>query len=106
MHYARALYPLRKLHTVTLTIANFGNVRSILFSDVKKNPHLWAGECNRCVEVMYEDEAFKDRWIMKKKESETPPALKRVEWYFFNADGSEEDYLVESEDEWSESDGD
>ncbi|KAF8066693.1 hypothetical protein FPV67DRAFT_1416680 [Lyophyllum atratum] len=114
MHYARAFGSLQHLHTVTITIADFGGGKTTLQDGEEHNPYLWAGECDRCMEIMYEDDVFRDEWVARKKGLAStdkephrstyvaPPALKRVEWRFWRSEGSEEMDVQESEDELSE----
>ncbi|KAG6908853.1 hypothetical protein DXG01_003019 [Tephrocybe rancida] len=105
MHYARVLQDLRHLHTIIITIADFGGGKTTLQDGPEHNPYAWAGECDRCMGMMYEDEPFRDQWVARKKGLTAkdgyvaPPALKRVEWNFWMAEGSEEVDVEESEDE-------
>ena len=47
----------------------------------RDNRYLWAGECEACMEVLYDDEEFITDLIDRKKKADPrPPALKRVEW--------------------------
>jgi len=115
MHYAHALLALQHLRIVSLTIADFGSGRTTLKDDAEHNPYLWAGECDRCMDIMYEDSSFRDKWVARKKGVATTdrehqlvyialPALKRVEWNFWREEGSEEaddDSMQESGDEVS-----
>ncbi|GLB40976.1 hypothetical protein LshimejAT787_0901910 [Lyophyllum shimeji] len=113
MHYAQTFSALQRLHTVFITIPDFGGGSTTLKEGGEFNKYLWAGECDRCMEVMYEDDAFRDSWVARKKGLSCtdkdsakavyvpPPALKRVEWRVWNAEGSEELDVQESEDEFS-----
>lgn len=56
--------------------------KSILGSEDGQNQNLWSGECDRCMEVMYEDETFRREWVLKKNVSVKPPRLGKVEWCF------------------------
>ncbi|KAF9465942.1 hypothetical protein BDZ94DRAFT_1158922 [Collybia nuda] len=113
MHYARVFRTLQHLHTVYITIADFGSGSTIVSAEADKNQHFWTGECDRCMYVMYEDAGFRDRWVARKRgiileghEKETvyirPAALKRVEWRFWAARDEEEVDFLESADENSE----
>lgn len=114
MHYARAFLSLKHLHTVQITIADFGSGKTTLSDDREHNKDLWAGECDRCMEIMYEDDVFRARWVARKRgianEKDTaatvyvaPPSLKKVEWRFWKADNEEELEIQESGDEVSSS---
>lgn len=114
MHYARVFRTLKDLHTVFITIADFGSGQTTLSNEATENQHLWTGECDRCMCVMYDDTSFRDRWVARKRgivlegsEKETvyirPPALIRVEWRFWVAQDEEEVDFLESADEVSES---
>ena len=47
----------------------------------KDNAHLWAGECEMCMDRLYGDDIFRTGWVEKKKKADPrPPSLKRVEW--------------------------
>ncbi|KAG6853998.1 hypothetical protein C0991_011655 [Blastosporella zonata] len=106
MHYARVLRDLQHLHTIHITIADFGGGKTLLMPD--NNPYEWAGECDSCMEIMYDDVAFRDHWVARKKGLTgtdgyvAPPALTRVEWNFWRAEGSEEVDVEESGDEMFE----
>ncbi|KAF5381624.1 hypothetical protein D9615_005401 [Tricholomella constricta] len=118
IHYARAFGSLQHLHSIFITIPDFGGGKTTLRNDQEHNKDLWAGECDRCMEIMYEDGDFRDRYVARKQGLPTtdkdfggsvyvaPPALKRVEWTFWNAEGCEEVDVQESWDEWSDSDED
>ncbi|KAJ7878758.1 hypothetical protein B0H14DRAFT_1628726 [Mycena olivaceomarginata] len=103
IHYARALSPLPYLHTVRIALPYSPRGTHISLDPTAPpdpNAELWAGECERCVGVMYEDLAFRTRYIARKKgvllpqlapsEADAernrlyhkPPALERVEWVF------------------------
>lgn len=110
MHYARVFLTLQYLHTVFITIADFGSGKTTLSGEEGKNPDTWSGECDRCMSLLYEDTNFRDRWVARKRgislegsEKETvytrPPALKRVEWRFWVALDEEEVDFIESADE-------
>ena len=110
MHYARAFCSLLWLHTVCITIADFGHGHTTLADGKGQNQYLWAGECDRCMGIMYEDDAFRDRWVARKQgiqEAEDnvvyirPPALRKVEWRFWKADDTDE---PDGENEFLDSD--
>ncbi|KAJ7054127.1 hypothetical protein C8F01DRAFT_1089064 [Mycena amicta] len=87
IHYARALSPLVHLHTVTITVPYTEGAHIALDSK-----DLWAGECDSCVEMLYGDPDFLDKWSARKRgvvtsgEDESrkayikPPSLRIVEW--------------------------
>ncbi|KAG6876389.1 hypothetical protein C0993_003479 [Termitomyces sp. T159_Od127] len=107
LHYARVLRDLQHLHTVSITIADFGGGKFFLGDSPERNPYLWAGECDSCMEIMYEDECFRDLWVAKKKDTKmnrylAPPTLNVVEWKFWRAEASEEVDVEESGDESTE----
>ncbi|KAG6856870.1 hypothetical protein H0H87_012687 [Tephrocybe sp. NHM501043] len=103
MHYARVLRDSQHLHTIYITIADFGDGKTSLRPD--NNPYAWAGECDSCMEIMYEDETFRTQWVAKKKGLTdkdgyiAPPVLTKVEWNFWKAEGFEEVEVEESGDE-------
>ena len=121
MHYARAFCSLPHLHTVRITIPNFGFGHTILSDAKDHNRYLWAGECDRCMVIMYEDNVFRDRWVARKQGIRPgggdtdfiyvrPPALRRVEWSFWSAEADEDPdepgTAVELEDEYEVPDHD
>jgi hypothetical protein len=93
MHYSRAFCSLLHLHTVCITIADFGFGHTTVSDGKGQNQHMWAGECDRCMRIMYEDHAFRDSWVARKQGIcrvdgvvyTRPPALRRVEWRFWKA---------------------
>ncbi|KAG5635492.1 hypothetical protein H0H81_011047 [Sphagnurus paluster] len=112
IHYARALRSLQHLRTVSITIADFGSGKMTVGQGDEHNRYLWSGECDRCMEIMYDDDDFRDRYVARKKGVANgdighayvpPPGLNRVEWHFWRAEGSEEVDVQESEDEMSDS---
>lgn len=116
MHYARALCSLPLLHTVCITVADFGLGHSTLADGKGQNENLWAGECDSCMRIMYEDDAFRDRWVARKQGIRSeggnnevvynrPPALRRVEWRFWQAGPGEDLDELEIENESSGSEG-
>lgn len=67
-----------------------------LGSNDGENSNLWTGECNRCMEIMYEDAEFQDRWVAIKRQRSLigdntklryhcPPTLETVQWHFWEA---------------------
>ncbi|KAG6890053.1 hypothetical protein C0995_012511 [Termitomyces sp. Mi166 len=110
LHYARVLRELQYIHTISITVADFGGGKTMLRNNPEHNPYLWAGECDSCMEIMYEDESFRDKWVAKKKDLTmsgyaAPPALNKVEWNFWRAEASEEIDVEESGDELTEESG-
>ncbi|RDB26617.1 hypothetical protein Hypma_005577 [Hypsizygus marmoreus] len=109
MHYSRVFSALEHLHTVSITVPDLGSGTTTLSQ--KHNPYLWSGECDRCMEIMYEDEAFRVRWVARKQGQADdtkeggktvyvfPPALKRVEWRFWKAESGEDSDFIENGDE-------
>lgn len=58
------------------------------------------------MEIMYEDESFRDHWVASKKDITSnrylaPPTLNEVEWNFWRAEASEEVDVEESSTEES-----
>ena len=62
-------------------------------SETNLNPNLWAGECDKCMKTKYENDAFRQQWVDRKrgvgvcrdtdgKKDTRPPKLRRVEWRF------------------------
>jgi len=111
MHYARAFSSLPCLHTVFITIADFGSGHTTLADSKGQNQYLWAGECDRCMGIMYEDDVFRDRWVARKQGIRPegmeytaiyvrPPALRRVEWRFWKQEGNEDPDAPGSENEF------
>ncbi|KAJ7238055.1 hypothetical protein B0H12DRAFT_100908 [Mycena haematopus] len=119
IHYARALSPMQHLRTVSITVPYSRGIHIFLDpSDPIRD--LWAGECDRCVGIMYEDEHFRERWIARKRGTLLPdsrgiesvdrlylkpPALETVEWTFWNNELGEDDDEDEEEDEDGNDDG-
>ncbi|KAJ7040654.1 hypothetical protein C8F04DRAFT_1253585 [Mycena alexandri] len=130
IHYARALSCMPRLRTVSITLPYSPGAHITL--DAKDPMHeLWSGECDRCVGIMYEDQAFREIWTARKKGEPLsgssgdsaerlyikPPALETVEWCFWRGDeeandeDDEEDNEqlgdddIEDDDEDPESDG-
>ncbi|KAJ7678066.1 hypothetical protein DFH06DRAFT_1422556 [Mycena polygramma] len=116
IHYARALSALQDLHTVSIAVP-YSSGNHIRLNPDDPDEDLWAGECDRCVGIMYEDTNFRERWIARKKgvalpgagssDSERlyikPPALETVEWTFWNKEIGDED---EDEEEHGDEDED
>ncbi|KAE9390084.1 hypothetical protein BT96DRAFT_1002577 [Gymnopus androsaceus JB14] len=83
-HYLQAFSSLADLEAVYLTVGMQDSGKTVLGSEEGKNQNLWSGECDRCIEVMYEDETFRREWVLKKKNvSVKPPRLTTVEWSFW-----------------------
>ncbi|KAF8656655.1 hypothetical protein AX16_002459 [Volvariella volvacea WC 439] len=113
-HYARVLAPLTQLHTVCIEIPDFGSGIIAVGDKEGQNPYLWTGECERCIEVLYPDQDFLEKWVSQKKSPARglpkeqnghmegdlkyliPPSLHRVEWTF--RPPLLEDYMVEADD--------
>ncbi|KAJ7845461.1 hypothetical protein B0H13DRAFT_119323 [Mycena leptocephala] len=119
IHYARALSPLQHLRTVSIVVP-YSRGTHILLNPSDPARDLWAGECDRCVGIMYDDDNFRERWIARKKgillsdsgalDSERlyikPPALETVEWTFRNSDKGDKEVEDEDEDETVENEDD
>ncbi|EDQ98371.1 uncharacterized protein LACBIDRAFT_336019, partial [Laccaria bicolor S238N-H82] len=107
--YARVLAPLKYLEEVVIITPNhrpgwttFGsnadtNSETTLTSDTNVNPNLWSGECYVCVRVAYKEDAFREKWVARKRrvglacgdgdnddgeKDLRPPKLRRVEYRF------------------------
>lgn len=100
--YARVLTPLEYLEQVVITVPNSGLGSTTLGHtpttpdpdpETNSNPNLWAGECDTCIKSKYEDDAFRQKWVDRKrgvgvccdddgKKDTRPPKLRRVEWRF------------------------
>ena len=80
------------------------NLETTPTSNTNVNPNLWSGECNTCMVRMYHDDAFREKWVARKRsvglargdgdnDDVRPPKLRRVEYQFSAVDhGEEEDY--------------
>ncbi|KAJ7768204.1 hypothetical protein B0H16DRAFT_310018 [Mycena metata] len=116
IHYARALSSMPRLRAVSITLPY--SLGAHITLDAKDPTHeLWSGECDRCVGIMYEDQAFRERWIARKKGEPgfgspgdsaerlyiKPPALETVEWCFWRRDDEAKD---EDDEEDNEEPGD
>ncbi|KAJ4474316.1 hypothetical protein J3R30DRAFT_3295695, partial [Lentinula aciculospora] len=100
IHYAQAFASLKNLETVYLMVGVLESGKTRLGSEEGRNPNLWSGECDRCMEIMYEDETFRSDWVAKKKTSTVkPPRLSLVEWCFL----SREEFDPSA---WNEDEGD
>lgn len=95
MHYNRALSSLKNLQAVYLNIGKLCGGKNTLGDAERDNPDLWSGECDRCIEIMYEDVQFQEKWVARKKildnndPATRPPLLRRVEWRFWQAEDEE-----------------
>ncbi|KAF5390980.1 hypothetical protein D9757_004003 [Collybiopsis confluens] len=104
-HYTTALASLVNLEAVYLTVGMLQTGGSTLGNEEDENPHLWSGECDRCMEIMYADESFKIKWLAKKTSvNPRPPRLSLVEWYFWTKKETEETPWYEDGVETLESD--
>ncbi|KAF9004578.1 hypothetical protein BDQ17DRAFT_1424428 [Cyathus striatus] len=125
IHYAQALSQLKHLEEVYITVPDAGKGKTLLADN--GNPHMWAGECDRCMEIMYEDNTFREKWVSRKRGIGTgesadgtvyirPPSLRRVEWHFLKsapveaelseAESGGEDSVLEAEIEGSTDESD
>lgn len=117
MHYAQAFLSLTQLEMVQITIPDYGSGKTRIANEPKFNENLWSGECDRCMEVMYEDDAFRGKWVAKKrgivvgekneKVYVRPLSLRRVEWHFWKGqDSKAEDqaYEIDIESDFEASD--
>ncbi|KAF8201265.1 hypothetical protein K438DRAFT_1581842 [Mycena galopus ATCC 62051] len=113
IHYARALSSMRYLQSVTIVVP-YSRGEHIVLDPIDPLRDLWAGECDRCVGVMYEDQNFRARWIARKKGTPLPdssgvdhvdrlyvkpPALETVEWAFWNDEVGEDEEPDDDDDE-------
>ncbi|KAJ6551293.1 hypothetical protein B0H19DRAFT_950437 [Mycena capillaripes] len=126
VHYARALSSLQHLHTVSIAVP-YSRGTHILLNPNEPARDLWAGECDRCIGIMYDDASFRERWIARKRgvsisgsgglNSEhlyvKPPALDTVEWAFWSSeigeeveDGQDDNEQDDNEQDDDEQDGD
>ncbi|EDR13638.1 uncharacterized protein LACBIDRAFT_322724 [Laccaria bicolor S238N-H82] len=105
--YARVLAPLEYLEEVVIITPNYRpgwttlalnadtNPETTPTSDRNVNPNLWSGECDICVRVAYKDDAFREKWVARKRhvglaygdgdnddgeKGLRPPRLRRVEY--------------------------
>ena len=75
-------------------------------SNTNVNPNLWSGECDTCMVMMYDDDAFREKWVAWKRrvglacgdgdndggqKNLRPPKLRRVEYRFSTVDEEEEE---------------
>jgi hypothetical protein len=93
------LFSLDSLQAVTITLPNIGSGVPIPGLSASVNENFWAGECDRCMSLMYEDHVFKNSWVERKRgiTSENvderavyvaPPNLRKVQWNFWEFDPS------------------
>ncbi|GAW02812.1 protein [Lentinula edodes] len=81
VHYALAFSSLEYLETIHIMVGVLESGKTTLGSEKGQNPNFWSGECDRCMEIMYEDETFKREWVAKKQnDAVKPPMLSTVEW--------------------------
>ena len=67
------------LESMTLSIAyGLGGTTSLR----KNNDTLWTGECDACMDMMYNMDDFLDEWKDQKTRIQRLPALKAVKWQF------------------------
>ncbi|KIM43558.1 hypothetical protein M413DRAFT_18039 [Hebeloma cylindrosporum] len=99
VHYARILFSLESLQEVTITLPVIGSGAPSPGLSASANDNLWVGECDRCMSLMYEDDAFKNSWVERKRGITPmnvdeklvyvrPPNLKKVQWKFWEFDPS------------------
>ncbi|KAI0646291.1 hypothetical protein C8Q79DRAFT_659507 [Trametes meyenii] len=92
-HYTTFLASLSQLETVHITIS-YGLGGSISVSS--GNDAFWSGECDACMDMMFESTDYKKEWVKKKKTMERPPSLKSVRWRFRNKNA--EDVVIDLDD--------
>ncbi|EDQ99875.1 uncharacterized protein LACBIDRAFT_334615 [Laccaria bicolor S238N-H82] len=61
--YARVLAPLECLEEVVIMITNNG----FGWTTLNVNPNLWSGECDACMMMMCDNDAFREKWVARKK---------------------------------------
>ncbi|KAJ3886485.1 hypothetical protein GG344DRAFT_69631 [Lentinula edodes] len=100
VHYALAFSSLEYLETIHIMVGVLESGKTTLGSGKGQNPNLWSGECDRCMEIMYEDETFKREWVAKKQNvTVKPPMLSTVEWSFLPKEEFESSVLSDDDDE-------
>ena len=75
-------------------------------SNTNVNPNLWSGECDVCMVMRYDDGAFREKWVARKRrvglacgdgenddgqKDVRPPELRRLEYRFSTVDVGEEE---------------
>jgi len=90
-------------------------------SNTNVNPNLWSGECDTCMLIKYDDDAFREKWVARKRrlglacgdgdsddgqKDVRPPKLRRVEYRFSTVDEGEEKEGEEEERFQDYEDGD
>ncbi|KAJ6618121.1 hypothetical protein B0H10DRAFT_1266101 [Mycena sp. CBHHK59/15] len=84
VHYARSLSPLQHLHTISIKMPVWPGTH-ICLNPNDPGKELWTGECDRCVGIMYDDEAFRERWTERKRGLlSLNPAGRRLSVYTLN----------------------
>ena len=99
----RVLTPFKYLEEVVISVPNSGFGSTTLghnptsnnnpTPETDSNPNLWAGECDNCMKTKYEDDAFRQKWVHRRrgvgvcrndggKKDTKPFKLRRVEWRF------------------------
>ena len=89
-------------------------------SNTNVNPNLWSGECDVCMVMLYEDDAFREEWVARKrhvglacdgdsddgqpKDVRPPKKLRRVEYRFSTADDGEDEERFEDYEDVDTSD--
>lgn len=130
IHYARILAPLEYLEEVVTIIPNHGLGFTTLgstdpdsntdtnpeTSNTNLNPNSWSGECDTCMVMMYDDDAFREKWVARKRrvglaggnddgqKDVRPPKLRRVEYRFTTVDNGEEEKRFEDYEDVDTSD--
>ena len=97
------------------------NPETIPTSNANVNPNLWSGECDRCMLMKYDDDAFREKWVARKRrvglacggidnddgqKDVRPPKLRRVEYRFSTLDDGEDSEDSEDSQEDTNSDSD
>ena len=82
-------------------------------SNTNVNPNLWSGECDTCMLKKYRDDAFREKWVARKRrvglgcgdsdnddgqKDVRPPKLRRVEYRFSTVDDGDEEEEERFED--------
>ena len=77
--YATYLAPLVELQSITLSIAyGLGGATSLS----KSNDNMWTGECDACMDLMFDVEDFRKEWLDQKMRMPVLPSLRTVKWQF------------------------
>ncbi|KAF4610214.1 hypothetical protein D9613_010559 [Agrocybe pediades] len=111
LHYVHFLNSFLHLEEITISVPDFGSGRPSPGLSDKVNDNFWMGECDQCMQLMYEDEEFRKDWVAKKLGSIAhnvpfvkPPKLKKVEWNILESSSEEESLFYGSDSDESQYD--